>query len=186
MPMNNTNLRARLVLVAGATGLAGNAVLQQLLVLFPRARLRGTWRTVPPYLQDPRIEYVRADLTRQEDCLRVANGCDAAILAAAVTGGARSAQSEPHRQVTDNLVMDALLFEALHQSGVRRAVYLSTATVYQDSNGCLREDELDWNLDPPLVYFGVGWAKRAAEKLCRFWHARHGMQILIARCANLY
>ena len=78
--MNNTNLRARLVLVAGATGLAGNAVLQQLLVLFPRARLRGTWRTVPPYLQDPRIEYVRADLTRQEDCLRVATGCDAAIL----------------------------------------------------------------------------------------------------------
>jgi len=108
------------------------------------------------------------------------------VLAAANTGGAKQTKHRPWDQVTDNLVMDARLLEALHQAGVRRAVFVGTASSYQDFNGAIREDQLDWNQDPPPAYLGVGWAKRASEKLCRFWHESAGIELLIARLANIY
>ncbi len=137
-------------------------------------------------MDDPCVEYVAADLTRPGDCTRVAAGCDCAVLAAAQTGGAKQARERPWEQVTDNLVMDARLLEALARAGVRRAVYVSTASAYPELEGAIREEQMDWNADPAPAYFGVGWAKRAAEKLCRFWHEATGMEVLIARLANVY
>ncbi len=137
-------------------------------------------------MEDNRVEYIMADLTRSEDCARVVAGCELAILAAAQTGGARQTRERPWVQVTDNLVMDAKLLEALHGAGTQRVVYVSTASVYQDFMGAIREDQLDWNIDPPPAFLGVGWAKRSAEKLCRFWHETVGMEILIARLSNVY
>jgi GDP-L-fucose synthase len=107
-------------------------------------------------------------------------------MAAASTGGAEAALTEPYRQVTDNLVMDSLMLEALYFEGVSRIIYLSSATVYQEFDGYIREDDLDWNQNPHASYLGVGWAKRSAEKLCYFWHEKHDMDIIIARCANIY
>ena len=92
----------------------------------------------------------------------------------------------PHGQVTDNLIIDALLLEAMHAEGIRRIIYLSSATVYQEFEGCIKEDELDWNQQPHEAYIGVGWAKRFAEKLCWFWHEKYGMEIFVVRCANIY
>lgn len=175
------------VLVAGGTGLTGAAVMRRLLAADPGVRARGTYLSrAGCFLDDPRAEYVQADLRRPEDCARAAEGCDMAVLAVAHTGGAREANAAPWRQVTDNLVMDAYLLEALHQAGIKRAVYVSSASVYQPADGFIREDELDWNIDPHGIYLGVGWAKRAAEKLCRFWHEKGGMEIVIARSANIF
>jgi nucleoside-diphosphate-sugar epimerase len=181
------SLERRRLLLAGGTGLAGSGVLRQVL-----SRVRDIHVRVPhrggsgARLDDERVEYVRADLTSSEDCARVAADCDCAVLAAAQTGGAQQARGRPWAQVTDNLVIDARLLEALHEAGVRRAVYVGTASAYQGYSGAIREDQLDWNQDPPAAYLGVGWAKRYAEKLCRFWHQSAGMEILIARLANVY
>jgi nucleoside-diphosphate-sugar epimerase len=135
-------------------------------------------------VEDSRVEYIVADLTHPADCARAAAGCDLAVLAAAQTGGARQARERPWEQVSDNLVMDVRLLEALHGAGVRRAVYVSTASVYQDFSGAIGEDRLDWNADPSAAHFGVGWAKRSAEKLCQFWHLTAGIEILVARLAT--
>jgi nucleoside-diphosphate-sugar epimerase len=174
------------ILVAGASGMAGISIIQALLHSHPEVRIRGTWNRTPPSIEDPRIEYLRADLTLREHCRLAAQGCDHAVLAAANTGGIGSALSDPALQVTDNLVMDSLLLEALHRAGVRRSVYVSSATVYQAFDGAIREDQLDLNRDPHGAYLGVGWAKRAAEKLCAFWYQKYGASILIARSANIF
>jgi GDP-L-fucose synthase len=174
------------VFVAGATGLTGTSIVQQLLHLEPSLLVRGTYHTQPPALVDRRVEYVKADLTRRSDCRKALSGCSAAILAAATTGGAGMAAAEPHRQMTDNLVMDALLLEAIYQEGIKRTIYLSSATVYQPFSGYVKEVELDWSQDPHPAYLGVGWAKRSAEKLCAFWHEKYGQEIIILRCANIY
>lgn len=180
------SLTAAKILVAGATGMAGVSIIQRLLETHPGIRIRGIWNKTPPLLEDRRIEYLQADLTRREGCSEAVLGCDYAVLAAANTGGARSALSNPSLQVTDNLVMDALLLEAIHAAGVQRTVYISSATVYQEFDGAIREEQLDLSQDPHPAYFGVGWAKRAAEKLCEFWHRKYGMEILIARSANIF
>jgi nucleoside-diphosphate-sugar epimerase len=82
--------------------------------------------------------------------------------------------------------MDALMLEAMYDAGVTRVIYISSATVYQDMEGRVKEDMLDLNQDPHPTYAGVAWAKRAAEKLCWFWSTKYGMEIVIARSSNIY
>ena len=174
------------LLVAGATGMAGSAFTSLVAGTMPDVELRGTCFSAAPDSPVDGCEYVRADLTRREDCLRAAKGCDAAVLMAAVTGGAKSAKDAPFRQTTDNLVMDAQLLQALYEQGVKKVVYVSTVTVYQEFEGTIAEDDLDLNRDPHGAYFGVGWAKRSAEKLCQFWRENMGMDVKVLRAANIY
>lgn len=138
------------------------------------------------FLNDPRVTYVRGDLRRPNDCARMMVGADLAILAAAESGGAQEAATAPWRQVTDNIVMDAVQLEALHKAGVRRAVFVSSATVYPETGGYLREEDLDWNQPPAPAYLGIGYAKRAAENLCNFWHEKGGLEVIVARTANIF
>lgn len=175
------------VAVAGATGLAGSSVVRRLLATDPSVRVRAGYRSRSGwFLEDPRVEYVQGDVRDPADCLRLFQGCDQVILTAASTGGAALAAAAPWAQVTDNLVMDSVLLQALHDAGVRRAVYVGSATAYQDCTGAVAEQDLDWSADPVPSQFGIGWAKRSAEKLCQFWHQATGIELIIARAANIY
>jgi len=180
-------LDGRTVFVAGASGLAGSSVVRRLLAASPTVRVRAGRRgDGGAIIDDPRVEYVQGDLRDDADCRRLVKGCDWAVLTAANTGGAAEAVGEPWRQVTDNIVMDAQVLQALQSEGVRRAIYVSSATVYQEGDAAIAEHDLDWNRDPAPAQFGIGWVKRAAEKLCRFWHEAAGIDIVIARAANIY
>ena len=179
-------LRNKSIFLAGATGLAGSSIINYVSENFTDIYIKGSCWSTKPYLENGCVSYVQADLTQRAECRRAVRGCDVAIMAAASTGGAGAAKREPHGQVTDNLIIDALLLEAMHAEGIRRIIYLSSATVYQEFEGCIKEDELDWNQQPHEAYIGVGWAKRFAEKLCWFWHEKYGMEIFVVRCANIY
>ena len=181
MPLKN-----KTIFLAGATGLAGSSIIEHVITNCPNVFIRGAYCTADPFLKHERVSYIQADLTKREECRRAVRGCDLAIMAAASTGGAAATTAEPHRQVTDNLVMDSLMLETMYFEGVSRIVYLSSTTVYQEFDGYIREDELDWNKEPHSSYIGVGWAKRSSEKLCWFWHKKYGMEVIIVRCANIY
>ncbi|MBY0509854.1 MAG: NAD(P)-dependent oxidoreductase [Rhodospirillaceae bacterium] len=175
------------IFVAGATGLAGSSIVRALLDASSDVRVRGGHRGDAGYfIEDDRLEYSRGDIRNAGDCARLISGCDAVVFTAAVTGGALQAVTAPWLQVTDNVVMDLQLVGALQAASVRRAVYVSSATVYQEYEGFVREDQLDLNLDPAPAYVGVGWAKRYAEKLCAFWHRQAGIAFSIARTSNIY
>ncbi len=175
------------IFLAGGAGLVGSGAVRALLAASASVRLRVSYRTqCGAFIEDPRVDYLQADLTDATDCRRMARGCDGAVMAAAFTAGAGSSQDEPWRQVTDNVVMDARMLEAFHEEGVQRVVYVSTASAYQDFHGFIREDQMAWDQDPPAAYYGVGWAKRYGEKACQFWHQSTGMQVLIARLANVF
>ncbi len=166
--------------------MAGTAILGELLGSHPGLTVRASWCGTPPFLaRDRRVEWIRADLTDAESCRRLARGCDLAVMAAAVSAGAAGHANQPWRQVTDNLVMNARLLEAVHRAGVGRAVWIGSATCYQNAEGDLREEDLDGNADPPAAWFGVGWVARSVEKLCEFWH-RQGLEVVVARTANIY
>jgi GDP-L-fucose synthase len=180
-------LENKRILVAGATGLVGSAIVRALLAAAPTLQVTGAHRSrAGAFVHDARVTYVAADLTTRDGCAWAASGCHMAILAAAATGGAAQARREPWHQVTGNAVMDSLLLDALNAAGIRRAVYISSATVYQEHDGFIAEDQLDWNTDPHRAYLGVGWTKRYLEKQCAFWHQATGMEIVIARAANVY
>jgi len=174
------------ILVAGASGLAGLSVLKAIHDKMPDTPVTATYNSTPPSLQFPLVSWVKADLTTRDGCKKAAMGCSGAIMVAANGGGVAAAMVNPGRQVTDNLAMDALMLESMHDAGVMRVIYVSSATVYQDMEGTIEEDMLDLNQNPHPTYAGVAWAKRAAEKLCWFWNAQYGMEVLIARSSNIY
>jgi nucleoside-diphosphate-sugar epimerase len=181
MPLQNKN-----IFLAGSTGLAGASILTHLLSNYPKTNIRASHFHTDPFIHHQNVEYVRGDLTSRSACRQMVSGCDIAIMAAAVTGGAQTAASSPWDQVSDNITMDVQLFHALYLERVPRVVFISTASVYQDFDGAIKENELDMNRDPHPAYFGVGWAKRCVEKLCRFWYEKAGLEVIIARSSNIY
>jgi len=180
-------LDGKRVLLAGATGLAGRSILRHLLAHCPDTHIRAVFHErTRDVLRDRRLEYVRADLRQLRDCRRAVKGCDSVFMAAAQTGGAQAAIREPWRQVTDNAVMNAHIFQACHDMGVRRVVCVGSATLYQPREELVREEDLKLDCDPYPAYFGIGWVTRFVEKLCQFWHEKTGLDVALARCANIY
>ena len=179
-------LEDKTIFLAGASGLAGTSIIRHILDNYPSVRIKGTYLSTQPFLKDERIKFVQADLRQKDDCRLAMRGCDMAIMAAANTGGARTAHDQPQLQTTDNLVMDANLLEACYVENIPRVVFISSASVYQEFEGHIKEDQLDWNQDPHPAYFGVGWVKRTIEKLCQFWHDKFGQEIVVLRTANIY
>jgi nucleoside-diphosphate-sugar epimerase len=173
------------VFVSGGAGMLGSAVVEALLRR-PEYGIRATYRSTPPSIVDNRVEHVCVDVSDPQAFTKALAGCDAAVLAASESGGIRMLSEEPWRQVGPNLIMAATSLEALHAAGIRRAVFVGSATVYQPCEGPIRERDLDFNADPAPEAFGVGWVMRAAEKLCEFWGRSAGLEIVRLRAANIY
>jgi len=176
----------RTIFVAGATGCAGAHVVKALLASSGRAALRASYRRTRPFLKDRRLAYRRADLRRMRDAAACVAGCDAAVLAAGnVTGSAGTAGTQA-QQVSDNVTMNMNLLRACAEAGVRRVVYIGSATAYQEVPGALKEEDLDWSADPPPACRGIAWGMRFLERLCRFWHEHSGMEVAVVRATNIF
>ncbi len=174
------------IFLAGAAGMLGTAIIRHILDAYPEVFIRAAYNKTPLNIIDSRLQPVQVDLASRDACIRAAQGCTHAIMAAATTFGAALMREYPWLQVNSNLIMNAEMLEAFHVVGVRRVVFISSSTAYQEHEGLIREDQLDLNQEPHPAYIGVGWVMRALEKLCLFWHRQTGMEIMIARPSNIY
>ena len=173
------------VFVAGASGMAGRAIVDHLLE-------RGVDLVASYYSQqcpweaNSGLRTVQVDLRNAEECKRAMEGCEALVMAAAVTGGSVQQNSQPWLQINDNLSMNAGILQAACTGGVKKIVLIGSATSYQDFSGSIKEEDLDWAQDPPAAYLGIGWVSRYLEKLAYFWHKKCSVEILCVRAANIY
>jgi uncharacterized protein YbjT (DUF2867 family) len=102
--------------LTGATGFVGSAVLPALVAGGWRVRCT-TRKPAAAQAADPKVEWVTADLDREEDCRRSLSGCDAALYLVHGMGGPGD-----FRQVE---VQAARRFARVaHERGLRRLVYL--------------------------------------------------------------
>lgn len=174
------------VFLAGATGLAGTSILQYLLKNCPKTVVRASYSRMEPFIQDARIEYFKGDLKDQVFCRKAASGCDCAIMAAGSTGGSFINNFQAWKQVNENVLMNTQMLEAFHFEQVKRIIFIGTASVYQEFDGYIKEDALDMNKDPHPAFLGIGYVTRFIEQLCKFWHQKYGMEIVMARSSNIY
>jgi len=180
-------LNNKSVFVAGSTGCAGSSIIRHIINNYPAAKIRAAYyKHTEPFIRHERVEYVFGDLKSQNDCKKMVKGCDCAIMAAANTAGSNVIVSQPWEHINDNLIMNAVMLEAFHSEDIKRIVYIGSATLYQETEGHIKEDSLDLNKEPHTAYFGFAWVVRFIEKLCKFWHDKYGMEILIARAANIF
>lgn len=166
--------------------MVGSCIEQHIIEHHPETEIRASYFMTKPFMHHDRMEYVYGDLTSLADCRRMVKGCDCAVIAAADTANANTISAHPARFVNGNLVMNARMLEAFHNEGIRRIVYIGSATLYQDLEEPINEGMLDLNKEPAGGYYGFGWVVRFVEKLCEFWSRQGGMDILIVRASNIF
>lgn len=172
------------ILICGATGFIGRNMAEHF------AKLRdfevyGTYFRSKP-LKDPKIKMIKADLTDKKDVNRAVKGKDIIIQAAATTSGAKDITEKPYYHVTDNALMNSLIFRAAYEFNVSQVIFFSCTVMYQPSEKPVKETDFDANKEIYPNYFGVGWTKVYIEKMCEFYSRIGNTRYTVIRHSNIY
>ena len=137
-------------------------------------------------LNNKRIRMVRADLTDKNDVERAVRGKDIIIQAAATTSGSKEIFTKPYYYVTDNAIMNSLIFKTAYDHKVSHLIFFSCTIMYQSSESPLKETDFDANKEIYPGYFGGGWTKVYNEKMCEFYSRIGHTKYTVIRHSNIY
>ena len=116
------------VLICGATGFIGRNILEKL-VQNSSYQVTATYHRKKPFSIRHRgnLKWIKADLTNFRDVRALVPGAEIVIQAAATTSGAKEIVTRPYYHVTDNAVMNSLIFRACHEFAVNRGIQFRVA-----------------------------------------------------------
>jgi UDP-glucose 4-epimerase len=168
------------VLLSGAAGFVGGAVLARLTALGHDVLTLG--RSVPPGVEDGR--HLAADLAEPESVYRHREALGqieaVAHLGGEVPSAADPVADAPLRSIRVNVAGTVHLLAALPPL-LAGFCYASTADVYGSPAALpIREDQLP----RPATYYAA--SKLAAEVLLGVWSARAGVPLAVLRVAHVY
>lgn len=165
------------VLVIGASGFVGRN-------LYEHLKNCGIDVSGTCFSKDSK-ELINRDLTDYNQVKELVGKFDYVFMCAAKTYGAGLCTNSPEALVRESVIMNANVFHACYETGVKKVLFISSSVVYQESFKELEESDLDLNKPVFPLYHGVGWVKRYAEKLAEFY-ASLGLNIIIVRPTNIY
>ena len=177
-------MRKKKVLICGATGFIGRNIAEAFMER-EDFEVYGTYLKSEP-LNMHGINMIQADLTDRVDVNRVTQGVDIIIQAAATTSGANEIVNKPFYHVTDNAVMNSLIFRAAHEHNVSHVIFFSCTVMYKSSNNPVKETDFDANGDIYPKYFGTAWTKLYIEKMCEFYSGIGPTKYTAIRHSNIY
>lgn len=172
------------ILVCGATGFIGRNIAEYYAGK-DNYEVYGTYLRSEP-LNNPGIKMVKVDLTDKGEVNSIVKGMDVIVQAAATTSGAKDIVTKPYYHVTDNALMNSLLFRAVHEHSVSQLIFFSCTVMYQPSDEPLKEEDFDANKEIFPNYFGVGWTKVYIEKMCEFYSRIGSTKYTAIRHSNIY
>ena len=120
------------------------------------------------------------------DVEKVIRDIDIIIQAAATTSGSKDIVEKPMLHVTDNLIMNSLIFRKAYEKKVNHVIFFSCTVMYQNSKTGLKEDDLDLNKKMYDKYFGIGWTKVSLEKQCEFYASLGKTKFTVLRHSNIF
>ena len=172
------------ILICGATGFIGRNLTEQLSQR-DDLEVHAVHFNRPEY-HCPHVTWHHADLRKTEDILHIIQGMDIVIQAAATTSGSKDIVTRPYIHVTDNAVMNSLLFRAAFEQKVKHVIFFSCTVMYQSSEVALKESDFDANKALHPRYFGVGNTKLYLEKMCEFYSSISDIKFTAIRHSNIY
>ncbi len=172
------------VLVTGGAGFVGANLNERLIEL--GANVRATLHKKDAVIEDDRIEYIKCDLLKAEDCARICQDIEYVFLCAAVTSGASVMEKAPLVHLTPNVIINAQMLEAAYAAGVKKVLFISSNTVYPVTDFPVKEDDVTHDFFEK--YFVVAWMKRFSEIICEMYSIKikRPMQTVVVRPANIY
>jgi len=177
-----------LIVVAGAGGFIGGALVTSLLIQGYRriravdAKPIGQWHQRPPD-----VEYVQADLRPADACYKVTEGASYVFDLAADMGGMGFIEYHKADCMLSVLISSHLLLAA-RDLDVKRFFFSSSACVYNAD----RQTEADvvalreQDAYPAMPEDGYGWEKLFTERMCRHFTDEFGLATRVARYHNVY
>ncbi|MFC2070205.1 NAD-dependent epimerase/dehydratase family protein [Chloroflexota bacterium] len=172
------------ILICGATGFIGRNITESLAGK-DGIEVYGTYLNSEP-LAVPGVRMVQADLKNADDVNRTMQGMDVIIQAAATTSGSKDSTSRPYHHVTDNAVMNSLIFRAAFECKASHVVFFSCTNMYQSSDVPVKESDFNANEEMYPTYFGIGWTKVYIEKMCEFYSKLGNTKFTAIRHSNIY
>jgi GDP-L-fucose synthase len=169
------------VLVCGASGFIGRNIVEKL-VQRDDMKVYGTYLKTKPTIKGVILKKV--DLTRTAEVDEIIKGKDIVIQAAAVTTGSKDVITRPYVHVTDNAVMNSLLFRACFEKNVKHVIFFSCTTMYPNQKQPVKEKDFNYQIIDK--YFGVGWTKVYLEKMCEFYSRIGNTKYTAIRHSNIY
>lgn len=166
-------LRAMKVLVAGATGLAGSAIVNE----FERRGLEVT-----------QLSRSTVDLLDLSSTKRVVKKFSPNVIvdAAARVGGIGANNSQPVKFLSENLFIQANLMSAAHEAGVEKFVFLGSSCIYP--RDCPQPIKEEYLLSGPLEQTNSAYAiaKIAGIEMVNSYRKEFGYKWISLMPTNLY
>ncbi|QOR39077.1 GDP-L-fucose synthase [Billgrantia diversa] len=162
------------IFVAGHRGMVGSAIVRRLQAL--------GYSNILTASRD------ELDLTAQPQvqAFFARHAIDQVYLAAAKVGGIHANNTFPAEFLYQNLMIEANVIHAAHQTGVHRLLFLGSSCIYpKHAEQPMREDALlTGMLEPTNEPYAI--AKIAGIKLCESYNRQHGHDYRSVMPTNLY
>ena len=176
------------ILVTGGAGFIGSNFVHQFLrdhpsdqiLVLDKLTYAGNLRNLEGPLQDPRVQFVRLDIS-DPAVTEVAKNCDAAVHFAAESHVDRSIE-DATPFVRTNVEGTWRLIDACRAGHVGRFVHVSTDEVY----GSLGPGERSTETSPLAPTSPYAASKAASDLLVLSAVKTHGFPAIITRCTNNY
>lgn len=184
--MSERNLDNKTILVTGGAGFIGSNFIHYMLKNYPECRIinldkltyAGNLDNLKDVENDPRYEFVHADVRDRELVAKVFKRVQAAVHFAAETHVDRSILDAGEFVLTD-VFGTFVLLDALKNSDVEFFIHVSTDEVYGSRDqGFFKEDD---SLNPSSPYAA---SKAGADRLAHAYSVTYGLPIIILRPSN--
>jgi len=162
------------ILVAGARGLVGSAIVRNL-------RSKGYTNIIEGTRDD--IDFTNQDDTERYFC---SEEPEYVFLAAAKVGGIMANKTRPAEFIYDNLMIQSNIINAAYNYGIKKLVFLGSSCIYpKHPNIPITEDQLMTGpLEPTNDAYAI--AKIAGIRMCQAYRQQYGFNAISLQPTNLY
>jgi GDP-L-fucose synthase len=178
------------ILVAGAAGMVGSAIIRALLAKGYENILGTIHRTAPDFgpEAEARVRLEQLDLLDQAAVRAFFDKehPDHVFLAAAKVGGIHANNTYPAEFIHDNLLIQTNVIHSAYLAGVDRLLFLGSSCIYpKHAPQPMKEEHLlTGPLEPTNEPYAI--AKIAGIKMCESYNRQYGTKFVAVMPTNLY
>jgi GDP-L-fucose synthase len=162
------------ILVAGANGMVGSAIVKNLESKGYRNIIKGTRQDV--------------DFTNQDEVQRYFSSLDPeyVFLAAAKVSGILGNKNHKAEMIYDNLMIQSNIIDASYQFGIKKLLFLGSSCIYPKfcEVPIVESSLLSGHLEPTNDAYAI--AKIAGIKMCQSYREQYGFNAISLMPCNLY